>query len=192
MSQPPPTDVSHLPDEMLIVIFSFLTIRDVCSVALTCRRFANLSNCKKVLASAGFDKNCDDLWPSPESSSIFLKAARAGNFDAAVKLGIACLYGEGMDADSSLAGEMLTAAQTLVLPPFSWLLFRPPWSETCSKAVIFRAMIEEYERQNRLGTTSHRDSSIMFCIAKTFLLAGVRKKRKGEGKKKGKWSTCPF
>jgi F-box protein 1 (cyclin F) len=176
LSQPPRTDVSHLPDEMLIAIFSFLSIKDVCSVAQTCRRFAYLSNCKEVLASAGFDKHCDDLWPSPASSSIFLKAARAGNFDAAVKLGIACLYGEGMGADSSLAGEMLTAAerQTLAPTPFAWLLFRPPWSsDLCSKAVIFRAMMQEYERQNLLGTTSRRDSSIMFCIAKTFLLDNV-------------------
>lgn len=92
-----------------------------------------------------------------------------------MKLGVACLYGEGCSAAPALASEMLMRAEQLAGPndPFSWLLYRPPWSsDTCSKALIFKdmlALVDEHQ-----GLVSKRYSGIMYCVAKTLWYAYSR------------------
>ena len=115
---------------------------------------------------------------------IFERAARCGNFEATVsgqcciKLGVACLYGEGLDSSADLAYEMLNRAEEMVGSsrstfPFAWLLFRPlshpPWSsDGCSKAATFRSMKTKAEQNMRCWTKKY--SGIMFCVAKTLSL----------------------
>jgi F-box protein 1 (cyclin F) len=124
-----------------------------------------------VLARVGF---ADD-WPTDKTMPLYQRAAREGNFEANMKLGVACLYGEGCSAAPALASEMLMRAEQLAGPndPFSWLLYRPPWSsDTCSKALIFKdmlALVDEHQ-----GLVSKRYSGIMYCVAKTLWYAYSR------------------
>ena len=102
---------------------------------------------------------------------IFERAARCGNFEANIKLGVACLYGEGLDSSADLAYEMLNRAEEMVGStfPFAWLLFRPPWSsDGCSKAAIFRSMKAQAEQNMHCWTKKY--CGIMFCVAKTLSL----------------------
>ena len=103
--------------------------------------------------------------------NIFERAARAGNFEANIKLGVACLYGEGLDSMADTAYEMLNRAEEMVGSafPFAWLLFRPPWSSNvCSKALIFRKMKAQAEENKHIWTKKY--CGIMFCVAKTLSL----------------------
>ena len=103
--------------------------------------------------------------------NIFERAARAGNFEANIKLAVACLYGEGLDSMADTAYEMLNRAEEMVGStfPFAWMLFRPPWSSNvCSKAIIFRRMKEKAEANAHVWTKKY--CGIMFCVAKTLSL----------------------
>ena len=144
---------------------------------------------RTVQSSVEFDS---DTWPfrqyderdaraSPEEKEraavratnvhIFERAARCGNFEANIKLGVACLYGEGLDSSADLAYEMLNRAEEMVGStfPFAWLLFRPPWSsDGCSKAAIFRSMKTKAEQNMQCWTKKY--CGIMFCVAKTLSL----------------------
>jgi hypothetical protein len=109
-----------------------------------------------------------DDWPTERTRARYERAAREGNFEANMKLGVACLYGEGCAAAPALASEMLMRAEQLAGPndPFSWLLYRPPWSsDTCSKALIFKDMLALAEENK--DVISKRYSGIMYCAAKT-------------------------
>ena len=109
-----------------------------------------------------------DDWPTERTKPLYERAAREGNFEANMKLGVACLYGEGCAAAPQIASEMLMRAEQLAGPndPFSWLLYRPPWSsDTCSKALIFKDMLKLAEDNKDVLTK--RYSGIMYCAAKT-------------------------
>jgi len=156
-----------LPDEILMYILGFLDAKDLGSVMLTCWRLASLGSESFVLARVGFSGD----WPSDKTLPLYRRAAREGNFEANMKLGVACLYGEGCAAAPVLASEMLTRAEQLAGPndPFSWLLYRPPWSsDTCSKALIFKDMLKLATENRDLMTK--RYSGIMYCVAKTLWL----------------------
>eukprot|EP00038_Savillea_parva_P008432 m.176941 g.176941 ORF g.176941 m.176941 type:complete len:688 (-) comp14253_c0_seq1:335-2398(-) len=167
-----------LPDELLMHILGFLEAADLTSVLLTCKRLHALAQESCVLARVGFTGD----WPTDATRPLYQRAAREGNFEANMKLGVACLYGEGCAAAPGLASEMLMRAEQLAGPndPFSWLLYRPPWSsDTCSKALIFRDMLA-LANENR-DVLTKRYSGIMYCVAKTLWLQHDEESRqKGE------------
>lgn len=145
-----------------------LTVSSMCCVLpsrlQTCRRLFVLGQESSVLARVGFAGD----WPTDTTKALYQRAAREGNFEANMKLGVACLYGEGCSAAPGLASEMLMRAEQLAGPndPFSWLLYRPPWSsDSCSKALIFKDMLALAEENQNVVT--RRYSGIMYCVAKT-------------------------
>lgn len=162
----------------------------------TCRRFQYLAESNFVQSTTSFT----DKWPvaateasetidgipaheaTPGNAAIYQRAARANNYAANIKLGVACLYGEGAVSSPELAGEMLIRAEQLCGPanPFSWLLFRPPWSsEGCSKACIFNSMkaLAEEHKHDR----TNKFCGITFCVAKTLSLQpGAEQKAEAE------------
>ena len=102
---------------------------------------------------------------------IFERAGRMGNLEANIKLGVACLYGEGLDSSADTAYEMLNRAEEMVgsSSSFAWLLFRPPWSsEGCSKATIYRQM--KATAEEGMHNWNKKLSGILFCVAKTLSL----------------------
>lgn len=114
------------------------------------------------------------------------RAAQSENFEALIKMGVACLYGEGgwallnwhdlfdlwvlVEASAPLAGNYLIQSELMNYQhkPFTWLLFRPPWSsQTCSKACIFQGMksVVDSNASNRgLG-------NLAFSVAKVYQLS---------------------
>jgi len=157
----------RLPDEIILSLLGFLAIEDLLNVLQTCRKLNYLGNAKSVLAKVGFG----EFWPKEEKLKIYQRAARAGNFEANIKLGVACLYGEGCEASPEVASEMLIRAEQIAgsSDPFSWLLYRPPWSSnTCSKACIFKDM-KKLSEENK-DVVGKKFSGIMFCVAKTMWL----------------------
>lgn len=156
-----------LPDEVLFCCLRHLDMRDLCNVAQTCHRLRDLCQTRGILAEIGFGS----FWPTPNTAVHYERAARAGNFEANIKLGVACLYGEGCAASPVIASEMLIRAEQLAgsADPFSWLLYRPPWSsDDCSKACIFRDMKTIASENAALHTKKY--CGIMFCVAKTLSL----------------------
>ncbi|PKU31173.1 hypothetical protein llap_18522 [Limosa lapponica baueri] len=82
-------------------------------------------------------------------------AAERGNFEAAVKLGIAYLYNEGLsisdegraEVNGLKASHFFSLAERLnaCAAPFIWLFIRPPWSlsGSCCKAVVYESLKAE-------------------------------------------------
>uniref|UniRef100_W5M3K5 Uncharacterized protein n=1 Tax=Lepisosteus oculatus TaxID=7918 RepID=W5M3K5_LEPOC len=98
-----------------------------------------------------------DSWPTPDNLWLFERAAERGNFEAAVKLGIAYLYNEGPSTSDEGRAEVcgvkashffsLAEGLRASADPFVWVFVRPPWSTSgsCCKAVVFKQLRVECE-----------------------------------------------
>ncbi|XP_058291224.1 cyclin-F-like, partial [Hylobates moloch] len=103
-------------------------------------------------------------------------AAEKGNFEAAVKLGIAYLYNEGLSVSDEARAEVngLKASRFFSLAerlnvgaaPFIWLFIRPPWSVSgsCCKAVVHESLRAECQLQR-----THK-ASILHCLGRVLSL----------------------
>uniref|UniRef100_A0A8D1MLJ4 Cyclin-F n=1 Tax=Sus scrofa TaxID=9823 RepID=A0A8D1MLJ4_PIG len=108
--------------------------------------------------------------------SSWSRAAEKGNFEAAVKLGIAYLYNEGLSVSDEARAEVngLKASRFFSLAerlnaggaPFIWLFIRPPWSVSgsCCKAVVHESLRAECQLQK-----AHR-ASILHCLGRVLSL----------------------
>ncbi|OWK11417.1 CCNF [Cervus elaphus hippelaphus] len=131
-----------------------------------------VDNHASVWACASFQ----ELWPSPGNLKLFERAAEKGNFEAAVKLGIAYLYNEGLSVSDEARAEVngLKASRYFSLAerlnvgaaPFIWLFIRPPWSVSgsCCKAVVHESLRAECQLQK-----THR-ASILHCLGRVLSL----------------------
>uniref|UniRef100_A0A3Q2ZH39 Cyclin-F n=1 Tax=Hippocampus comes TaxID=109280 RepID=A0A3Q2ZH39_HIPCM len=156
----PTITLLSLPKEVLLCVFQCLSAEDLLSVRAVHSQLRDIiDNHASVWARASFR----DTWPSPENLWLFERAAEKGNFEAAVKLGIAYLYNEGpllsdegrADVCGRKASHFFSLAESLRSPaadPFSWLFIRPPWSPTgsCCKAVVFEHLKAECD-DNKVG-----------------------------------------
>ena len=129
-----------------------------------CHTFNSIAKSKTIQSQI----DLSGRWPSGDFVTIFQEAASHGNVAAAIKLGVAVLYGEGIPLQPIHAAETLMLAEQLVgcSQPFSWMLIRSPWSsEACSKAVIFKSM------QNAIKETciSNDNAGITYSVAKVSL-----------------------
>eukprot|EP00043_Microstomoeca_roanoka_P013887 m.136728 g.136728 ORF g.136728 m.136728 type:complete len:566 (-) comp15875_c0_seq1:463-2160(-) len=155
-----------MPDELTSMILAHLTMPDLCRLAKTSRKMYHLANSKEVLSRVSFA----GLWPQAETKQFFLRASAAGNLEASIKIGVACLYGKGVDSDADLALQSLCKVEELCAgyTPFVWLLFRPPWTSTqCSKACVFTKMRAEAQG---VATEPHLAGRLYYCVAKTIAL----------------------
>uniref|UniRef100_A0A8C7YDC1 Cyclin-F n=1 Tax=Oryzias sinensis TaxID=183150 RepID=A0A8C7YDC1_9TELE len=155
-----------LPEEILLCVLQCLSAEDLLSVRAVHSQLRDIvDNHSSVWARVSFR----DRWPSPNTLWLFEKAAEKGNFEAAVKLGIAYLYNEGpllsdegrADVCGQKASHFFSLAESVRSPkadPFTWVFIRPPWSPTgsCCKAVVFDHLKAECDT-NMVGAAAVLD-----------------------------------
>ncbi|XP_028904932.1 cyclin-F [Ornithorhynchus anatinus] len=169
-----------LPEDVLFHILKWLPAEDILAIGAVHPHLKYLvDNHASVWVSASFQ----DAWPSPDNLKLFERAAESGNFEAAVKLGIAYLYNEGLsisdegraEVNGLKASRFFSLAERLnTWAPFIWLFIRPPWavSGSCCKAVVFESLKAECRFQK-----AHK-GSILHCLAKVLSLFEDEEKRK--------------
>ncbi|XP_029433048.1 cyclin-F [Rhinatrema bivittatum] len=170
-----------LPEDVLLYVLKCLPAEDILSMRSVHSHFKYLvDNHTSVWACACFQ----DVWPSLDNLRLFERAAECGNFEAAVKLGIAYLYNEGLSVSDEGRAEVnglkashffsLTERLNVCMTPFIWLFIRPPWSlnGSCCKAVVFDSLKEECQLQNA------QKGSILYCLAKVLNLFEDEEKKK--------------
>ncbi|XP_061556448.1 cyclin-F isoform X1 [Phycodurus eques] len=170
----PSITLLSLPEEVLLCVLQCISAEDLLSVRAVHSQLRDIvDNHASVWARASFR----DTWPSPDNLWLFDRAAEKGNFEAAVKLGIAYLYNEGpllsdegrADVCGRKASHFLSLAESLRSPaadPFSWLFIRPPWSPTgsCCKAVVFDRLKAECD------DNKEKKGPLLHCLARVLQL----------------------
>nr|XP_020753137.1 cyclin-F isoform X2 [Odocoileus virginianus texanus] len=173
--------ILNLPEDALFHILKWLSVGDILAVRAVHSHLKYLvDNHASVWACASFQ----ELWPSPGNLKLFERAAEKGNFEAAVKLGIAYLYNEGLSVSDEARAEVngLKASRYFSLAerlnvgaaPFIWLFIRPPWSVSgsCCKAVVHESLRAECQLQK-----THR-ASILHCLGRVLSLFEDEEKQK--------------
>ncbi|KAG7335151.1 hypothetical protein KOW79_001747 [Hemibagrus wyckioides] len=164
-----------LPEEVLLCVLQCLSAEDLLSVRAVHSNLRNIiDNNSSVWARVSFK----DRWPAPDTVWLFERAAEKGNFEAAVKLGIAYLYNEGpslgdegrADLCGRMAAKYFTLAERVRSPladPFIWLFIRPPWSPSgsCCKAVVYEHLKAECE------SNLERKGALLHCLARVLELS---------------------
>ncbi|KAM9844127.1 cyclin-F [Aulostomus maculatus] len=163
-----------LPEEVLLCVLQCLSAEDLLSVRAVHSQLRDIvDNHSSVWARVSFK----DTWPSPNTLWLFERAAEKGNFEAAVKLGIAYLYNEGpllsdegrADVCGRKASHFFSLAESLRSPaadPFIWVFIRPPWSPTgsCCKAVVFDRLKAECDNN------MEKKGPLLHCLARVLQL----------------------
>ncbi|XP_064887087.1 cyclin-F isoform X1 [Columba livia] len=170
-----------LPEDVLFHVLKGLPAEDILSVRAVHSHLKYLvDNHASVWACASFQ----EIWPSPNNLKMFERAAERGNFEAAVKLGIAYLYNEGLsisdegraEVNGLKASHFFSLAERLNVcaAPFIWLFIRPPWSlsGSCCKAVVCESLKAECQLDKA------QKGSILHCLAKVLSLFEDEEKRK--------------
>ncbi|NXA54482.1 CCNF protein, partial [Nothocercus julius] len=170
-----------LPEDVLFHVLKGLPAEDILSVRAVHSHLRYLvDNHASVWACASFQ----EIWPSPDNLKMFERAAEKGNFEAAVKLGIAYLYNEGLSISDEGRAEVnglkasrffsLTERLNVRAAPFIWLFIRPPWSlnGSCCKAVVYESLKAECQLDKI------QKGSILHCLAKVLSLFEDEEKRK--------------
>uniref|UniRef100_A0A8C7NKE6 Cyclin-F n=1 Tax=Oncorhynchus mykiss TaxID=8022 RepID=A0A8C7NKE6_ONCMY len=177
----PALTLLSLPEEVLLCVLQCLSAEDLLAVRAVHSQLRDIvDNHSSVWARVSFR----DTWPSPNTVWLFERAAEKGNFEAAVKLGIAYLYNEGpllsdegrADVCGRKASQFFSLAESLRSPtadPFIWVFIRPPWSPTgsCCKAVVFDRLKAECE------TNVERRGTLLHCLARVLQLFDEEDKR---------------
>uniref|UniRef100_A0A672I5M9 Cyclin-F n=1 Tax=Salarias fasciatus TaxID=181472 RepID=A0A672I5M9_SALFA len=170
-----------LPEELILCVLQCLSAEDLLSVRAVHSQLRDIvDNHPSVWAKVSFR----DKWPSPKSLWLFERAAEKGNFEAAVKLGIAYLYNEGpllsdegrADVCGRKASHFFSLAESLRSPaadPFIWVFIRPPWSPTgsCCKAVVFDRLKAECD------DNVEKRGPLLHCLARVLQLFEGDEKR---------------
>ncbi|KAM7151551.1 cyclin-F isoform 1-T1 [Macrochelys suwanniensis] len=170
-----------LPEDVLFHVLKGLPAEDILSIRAVHSHLKYLvDNHTSVWACASFQ----EVWPSPNNLKMFERAAERGNFEAAVKLGIAYLYNEGLSISDEGRAEVnglkashffsLTERLNVCAAPFIWLFIRPPWSVSgsCCKAVVYESLKAECQLQKA------QKGSLLHCLAKVLSLFEDEEKRK--------------
>uniref|UniRef100_A0A8V0Z3I0 Cyclin-F n=1 Tax=Gallus gallus TaxID=9031 RepID=A0A8V0Z3I0_CHICK len=170
-----------LPEDVLLHVVKGLPAEDLLSLRAVHSHLKYLvDDHASVWACASFE----DVWPSVKTLKVFERAAERGNFEAAVKLGIAYLYNEGLsisdegraEVNGLKASHFFSLAERLNVcaAPFIWLFIRPPWSLTgsCCKAVVYESLKAECQLDKA------QKGSILYCLAKVLSLFEDEEKRK--------------
>ncbi|XP_062915574.1 cyclin-F [Mobula hypostoma] len=170
-----------LPADILLCVLECLPAQDILHFRAVHPLFKSLvDNHSSVWAHANFQ----EIWPSPINRWLFERAAESGNFEAAIKLGIAYLYNEGLsvadegraEVNGLKASHFFSVAESLNVDasPFVWLFIRPPWSLTgsCCKAVVYDSL------KNKCRLHSAKMASLTYCLAKVLSLFEDEEKQK--------------
>ncbi|XP_045397164.1 cyclin-F isoform X2 [Lemur catta] len=165
--------ILSLPEDVLFHILKWLSVGDILAVRAV---HSHLKDLVDSHASVWACANFQELWPSPKNLKLFERAAEKGNFEAAVKLGIAYLYNEGLSVSDEARAEVnglkashffsLAERLSVGAAPFIWLFIRPPWSVSgsCCKAVVHESLRAECQLQR-----THK-ASILHCLGRVLSL----------------------
>lgn len=159
-----------LPEEVVLCVLQHLSAQDLLSVRAVNSQLRDIvDNHSSLWARVKFGHT----WPAPKTLWLFERAAEKGNFEAAVKLGVAFLYNEGpllsdegrADVCGRKASHFFSLAESLRSPlvdPFIWVFIRPPWSTTgsCCKAVVFEHLKAECENN------VEKRGPLLHCLAR--------------------------
>ncbi|XP_036408677.1 cyclin-F [Megalops cyprinoides] len=170
-----------LPDEVLLCVLQCLSAEDLLSVRAVHSRLRDIIDShSSVWARVSFK----DSWPAPDSIWLFERAAEKGNFEAAVKLGIAYLYNEGPSLSDEGRAEvcgrkaawffgLAESLRSAAAGPFVWLFIRPPWSPSgsCCKAVVYDWLKTECNAHTK------KRGSLLHCLARILQLFDAEEKR---------------
>ncbi|CAB3979247.1 cyclin-F-like [Paramuricea clavata] len=144
----------HLPDDVLLLVLQYLSVKDLYKMRLVCRRFnSSIVSTPSLFIHTSFA----GIWPSPNNFPIFLKATSVGNIEAVIKLGISYLYNEGVSTNYSKkisssaneqnarnATEYFCQAENITSQTvaFIWTFIRPPWAPgiMCCKRHVFNGI----------------------------------------------------
>ncbi|XP_073713838.1 cyclin-F-like [Misgurnus anguillicaudatus] len=179
--RPSAVTLLSLPEELLLSVLQCLSAEDLLAVRAVHSHLRDIiDNNSSVWARVSFKES----WPAPDTLWLFERAANKGNFEAAVKLGIAYLYNEGpslceagrADLCGKMASRYFSLAESLRSPmsdPFTWVFIRPPWSVSggCCKAVVFDRLKEECD------TNPGRKGMLLHCLARVLQLFDDEEKR---------------
>ncbi|KAM4887120.1 LOW QUALITY PROTEIN: cyclin-F-like [Thomomys bottae] len=170
-----------LPEDVLFHILKWLSVEDLLAVRAVHSHLKYLvDNHASVWACANFQ----ELWPSPKNLKLFERAAERGNFEAAVKLGVAYLYNQGLSVSDEARAEVnglkascffsLAERLNVGAQPFIWLFIRLPWSVSgsCCKAVVHESLRAECQLQR-----THK-ASILHCLGRVLNLFEDEEKKK--------------
>ncbi|XP_044036196.1 cyclin-F [Siniperca chuatsi] len=177
----PALTLLSLPEEVLLCVLQCLSAEDLLSVRAVHSQLRDIvDNHSSVWARVSFR----DTWPSTNTLWLFERAAEKGNFEAAVKLGIAYLYNEGpllsdegrADVCGRKASHFFSLAESLRSPaayPFIWVFIRPPWSRTgsCCKAVVFDHLKAECD------SNVEKKGPLLHCLARVLQLFEENERR---------------
>ncbi|KAK7939821.1 hypothetical protein WMY93_003147 [Mugilogobius chulae] len=166
----PTLTLLSLPEEVLLCVLQCLSAEDLLSVRAVHSQLRGIvDNHSSIWARISFK----DTWPTPTTLWLFERAAEKGNFEAAVKLGIAYLYNEGpllsdegrADVCGRKASHYFSLAESLRTPnadPFIWVFIRPPWSHSgsCCKAVVFDHL------KNECVKNKGKRGPLLHCLAR--------------------------
>ncbi|XP_066545340.1 cyclin-F [Amia ocellicauda] len=169
----PALTLLSLPEEVLLCVLKCLPAQDLPSVRAVHPQLRDIiDGHSSVWARVSFK----DTWPAPDSLWLFERAAERGNFEAAVKLGIAYLYNEGPSLSDEGRAEVcgvkasrffsLAESQRPLADPFVWVFIRPPWSPSgsCCKAVVFERLKAECQSH------PEKRGSLLHCLARVLQL----------------------
>lgn len=151
-------------------MFQCLSAEDLLSIRAVHSQLRDIvDNHPSVWARISFK----DTWPTPSTLWLFERAAEKGNFEAAIKLGIAYLYNEGpllsdegrADVCGHKASHFFSLAESLrpsTADPFIWVFIRPPWSSSgsCCKAVVFDHLKNESDQNKDVR------GPLLHCLAR--------------------------
>ncbi|KAI0214735.1 Cyclin-F [Lamellibrachia satsuma] len=167
--------ILSLPEELLLHLLKELHVKDLLSMRSAHPCFRDLIDSHySVWTTVSFM----DAWPSQPNIQHFERAAKYGNVEALIKLGIAYLYNEGLPGDfegrritvnGEKAAEMFCQVECLTphTAPFTWLFIRPPWASSgaCCKECVF-TNIKQYVQKRP-------DPCLLICLAKTLELLSL-------------------
>ncbi|XP_051573040.1 cyclin-F-like [Myxocyprinus asiaticus] len=170
-----------LPEELLLYVLQCLSAEDLLAIRAV---HSHLRDIIDSNSSVWTRVSFKDRWPATDTVWLFERAAEKGNFEAAVKLGIAYLYNEGpslseegrADLCGRMASRYFSLAESLRSPladPFIWLFIRPPWSMSggCCKAVVYDRLKAECD------TNLGRKGTLLHCLARVLQLFDDEEKR---------------
>uniref|UniRef100_A0A8C6TC22 Cyclin-F n=1 Tax=Neogobius melanostomus TaxID=47308 RepID=A0A8C6TC22_9GOBI len=165
-----------LPEEVLLCVLQCLSAEDLLSIRAVHSQLRDIvDNHSSVWARISFR----DTWPTHSTLWLFERAAEKGNFEAAIKLGIAYLYNEGpllsdegrADVCGRKASHFFSLAEGLrpsTADPFIWVFIRPPWSPSgsCCKAVVFDHLKNECDQNKVTFCGLKIRGPLLHCLAR--------------------------
>lgn len=129
--------ITLLPDCVAVDIIKFLALPDLLRFLQTCRWALYIGTSDSVQHYIDFGH----LNACPDNAHIFERAARALNIQACAKLAIMYMYRSG---DAVKAAHVLRMAEISADAPFSYVLLRPPWTDSlCLKARTARLLADD-------------------------------------------------